>query len=345
MTERQCVRIERSEHERLPVVLARDLDDLDADHRWLVEPLWARAGVGILGGAPKSHKSWIGLDLALSVATATPCLGRFAVRDPGPVMIYLAEDAPGVVKQRLRGLCAPRGLELDALPIHVVTAPSLRLDLSRDQQRLHATLAAFRPRLLVLDPFVRLHRIDENSAAEVSAVLAFLREVQREHDLAVLVVHHARKNAAPGAGAGQGLRGSGDFHAWTDSALYVRKRRTELVIAVEHRAAAAPEPFAIRLITSDDDSAPAYLAVSDESTLAGDEPEAQPAGAETELCERVLAELDAHTEARSREALRATLGVRNERLGVVLRLLEAAGRAVRTQHGWRRSAHSAIPTP
>ncbi|MBK8999599.1 MAG: AAA family ATPase [Myxococcales bacterium] len=48
-----------------------------------------------------------------------------------------------------------------------------------DQRRLHKTLAALRPRLLVLDPFVRLHRIDENSAAEVSAVLAFLREVQR----------------------------------------------------------------------------------------------------------------------------------------------------------------------
>ncbi|MBK8994487.1 MAG: AAA family ATPase [Myxococcales bacterium] len=73
------------------------------------------------------HKSWLGLDLALSVASATPCLGRFEVRDPGPVLLYLAEDAPGVVKQRLAGLCAPRGLEPDPLPIHVVTAPSLRL--------------------------------------------------------------------------------------------------------------------------------------------------------------------------------------------------------------------------
>ncbi|MBK9000782.1 MAG: AAA family ATPase [Myxococcales bacterium] len=88
------------------------------------------------------------------------------------------------------------------MPIHVVTAPSLRLDLPLDQRRLHKTLAALRPRLLVLDPFVRLHRIDENSAAEVSAVLAFLREVQRAHDTAVLVVHHARKNASGSAGQG-----------------------------------------------------------------------------------------------------------------------------------------------
>jgi RecA-family ATPase len=65
--------------------------------------------------------------------------------------------------------------------------------LPKDQQRLHHTVAAISPRLIVLDPFVRLVRIDENRADEVSAVLGFLRQLQREHDVAVLVVHHARK--------------------------------------------------------------------------------------------------------------------------------------------------------
>jgi hypothetical protein len=169
----------------------------------------------------------------------------------------------------------------------------------------------------------------------VSAVLAFLREVQRAHDVAVLVVHHARKNASA-AGAGQGLRGSGDFHAWTDSALYVRRRQGELVVAVEHRAAAAPEPFAVRLVTSDDPNAPAFLTAHDDTSH-----EAAGAG---EIESRILAELAASTEPRSREALRAALAVRNERLGVALRKLEADGLAERTSIGWRRSDHS-LPTP
>jgi hypothetical protein len=38
----------------LPVVRAADIDDSDSRAAWLVESLWARAGVGILGGAPKS---------------------------------------------------------------------------------------------------------------------------------------------------------------------------------------------------------------------------------------------------------------------------------------------------
>ncbi len=36
----------------LPVVRADDIDDAQAGPRWLVQSLWARAGVGILGGPP-----------------------------------------------------------------------------------------------------------------------------------------------------------------------------------------------------------------------------------------------------------------------------------------------------
>ena len=58
-----------SDDDALPVVRAVDLDDGDTLPRWLVDTLWARAAVGVLGGAPKCCKSWLALDLAVSVAT------------------------------------------------------------------------------------------------------------------------------------------------------------------------------------------------------------------------------------------------------------------------------------
>src|SRR3990172_6740345 len=96
----------------LPVVPAAELDEPDPGRRWLVEGLWARAGVGIIGGAPKSCKSWLALDLALSVASATPCLETFAVAEPGRVLVYIAEDAAAVVKERLPGPWRGRGPDL-----------------------------------------------------------------------------------------------------------------------------------------------------------------------------------------------------------------------------------------
>jgi hypothetical protein len=109
----------------------------------------------------------------------------------------------------------------------VITAPSLRLDLEADRARLDETVARLKPRLLVLDPFVRLHRIDENVSGDVAPLLAFLRELQRRHAVAVILVHHARKGAGA-IRAGQALRGSSEFHAWGDSNLYLppRQRRS-----------------------------------------------------------------------------------------------------------------------
>src|SRR5204862_15615 len=80
--------------------------------------------------------------------------------------------------------------------------------------RLQDAVARVRPRLLLLDPLVRLHQLDENSSQEVSNLLGYLRALQREHDLAVALVHHTSKRAH--ARHGQALRGSGDLHAWTD---------------------------------------------------------------------------------------------------------------------------------
>src|SRR5690606_28541346 len=196
----------------LPVRLAAQLEAWPATRRFLIDELWSQEAVGIVGGEPKCCKSFLALDLAVAVASGRPCLRRFEVSQPGRVLLYAAEDAMHIVRARLEGICAAAGCRLDTLDVQVITAPSLRLDLPADRERLEHTVAELAPRLLILDPFVRLHRIDENASGEVAPLLAFLRELQRRYHLAVLVVHHAKKSAGR-ARAGQALRGSSEFHA------------------------------------------------------------------------------------------------------------------------------------
>ena len=189
----------------LPVEPAWRLAQRPAEQRWLVTGLWSEQAVGIVGGEPKCCKSFLALDLAVAVASATPCLRHFAVPHPGRVLLYAAEDALHVVRHRLEGICAAAGCGLADLDLQVITAPTLRLDLPADRSALDRTVAELRPRLLILDPFVRLHRIDENASGEVAPLLAHLRELQRRYALSVLVVHHAKKSAG-GMRAGQALR-------------------------------------------------------------------------------------------------------------------------------------------
>jgi RecA-family ATPase len=232
------------------VVRIGEIPSQDQPQRWLVEQLWGASSVGLIGGAPKCSKTWLGLDLALSVATGTPCLDHYAVPEPGPALIYLAEDALPVVRQRVAGMARHRGLELPQVEIHVITAPTLRLDRELHRAQLREVAQRLRPRLLLLDPLVRLHGIDENNASEVAELLGYLRALQRQLDLSVILVHHTRKNAPAGVASGQALRGSSDLHAFGDSNLYLRRTQERLLLSSEHRAAPASPPVYLQLVAT-----------------------------------------------------------------------------------------------
>jgi len=304
----------------------------DGTTRWRIDQVWGN-GVGILGGPPKCAKSWLGLDMAISLASATPFLGHFAVCDPGPTLVYLAEDALPQVRARIAGVCLHRCIDLAALDLHVITAPAVRLDQSADQKRLAATLEQLRPKLLLLDPLVRLHRLDENSSADISALLGYLRELQRRYDVAIVVAHHMRK--AIRAHLGQALRGSGDLYAWVDHAAYLTRTGAHgerLRLTLEHRSAPALEPLELRL-TSRDDGTATHLEVTPASAPP-DQRDNQPANsAGLSLHDRVLLAIRRAGHPLSRAHLRDTLRVNNNRLGDVLTELERAGRVCRSDSG------------
>jgi len=324
----------------LPVVRVGEIkSEGNKSQRWLVEELWGASSVGVIGGAPKCTKTWLGLDMALSVATGTACLGKYTVPEPGPVLVFLAEDALLTVRERIEGMARHRGLDLAQVEIHVITAPVLRLDRDRDRTRLCETVKRVRPRLLVLDPLVRLHGIDENNAGEVAELLAYFRSLQRQFDLSVVLVHHTRKNAAGGVAAGQGLRGSGDIHAFGDSNLYLRRTRDRLVLSSEHRAAPASAPVYLELVATDAKTIHLEVIVelrdgSTKITVDGST-KLTVEGRRRCLEKQVLAVLPAGA-VLTRAKLRDSLGVKNERLGEALKSLERAGEVCRTPAGWQR---------
>jgi len=276
--------------------------------------------VGVIGGHPKCFKSWLGLEIAVSLASRTPCLGRFEPAVRGKALVYMAEDAIPDVRARLEWLCSHHGVDLAALDIFVITASSVRIDLHSDQQRLMATVDAIRPQLVLLDPLVRLHRQDENSSADMSALLGYLRNLQREMQTAVILVHHARKNGASGQ-PGQALRGSSDLHAFGDSNLYLKRSRERLVLTFEHRAASSPKPLELALV---EDPSPHLEIVG----------EAGGPARISRLPESVLSLLG-EVGPLDRLSLRSRLRVRNQSLGTVLKRLESDRRIEQSPRGWR----------
>jgi hypothetical protein len=312
----------------LPVCRADRLAEQPAEQRWLIESLWTDQAVGIVGGEPKCCKSFLALDLAVAVASGADALRRFRTVQTGPVLLYAGEDPLHVVRGRLQGIAHAAGVTFEGLDIHAITAPTLRLDLRADQQRLVETVRTVRPKLLVLDPFVRLHRIDENAAAEVAPVLGFLRNLQRRFGTAVLLVHHARK-AANHVRAGQALRGSSELHAWGDSNLYLRRKGEQLILAVEHRAAPSGEELTLEL-----------KACGPGLALHRVEPPMEPAEVVTTSnpAQRIEHALATSSRALTQRQLRRACRMRTETVGQALADLVDQGRVLRAGDGYRLAA-------
>jgi hypothetical protein len=292
---------------------------------WLIEGLWSAQAVGIIGGEPKCGKSFLALDLAVAVASGTPCLRHFPTRQCGAVLLYAAEDAAPIVRQRLEGISHAAGINFESLDVHVITVPTLRLDRREHQQALEATVAHLQPKLLVLDPFVRLHAIDENVAGEVAPLLGYLRSLQRHHHTAVALVHHARKGAAHERG-GQALRGSSELHAWGDSNLYLRRNGHNLTLNIEHRAAPDTDRLQLNLRVNP----PALALEVVEQTPAEPRDQAQPPS--QQRIEQILA--DAATPLTQRQ-LRDAARMRASHVTDILAQLVAAGRVSRCADGYR----------
>jgi hypothetical protein len=225
-------------------------------------------------------------------------------------------------------------VDFPSLPVEVITAPSLRLDTATDRQRLADTIEKFQPLLLVLDPLIRLHRIDENDASQVAALLSYLRELQRRFHLAILLVHHARKDSHASR-PGQALRGSSELHGWGDSNLYLRRQGSQLTLSTEHRAAPSQDHIPLQLTQAGSALALAAL----EKSLV------QPPTDPTPI-ERVRAALSQLQEpVFSVQQLRKLCAIRTETLCAALEELTQQGELSRSSKGYQRNLAFPVSRP
>jgi hypothetical protein len=304
-----------------------DQDEVEYD----IDQLLLAQAVAILGGEPKSLKSWVAASMGLAIATGVSCLG-FAPTKRGQVLIVQEESRSADYARRIRWLARGHGLDPSGLAeLHIASQAGVLLDDHAGQASLVAEIGRLSPRLVVLDPLVRMHSADEDRAREMRPVLRFIRRLQAEHGCGILVVHHMGKARADGPKTrlGQRLRGTSDFHALLDSGLYFETRPgvRQVGVTVEHREASPPEPFTISLEV-DEDAGTARL-VTEAGTLA--DINALAAMPEVE------AVLEAHPDGLIQREVEELAQGRAQAIREALRRLEASGRAT-AEPGTREDA-------
>jgi hypothetical protein len=182
-------------------------------------------GVGVLSGAGGDGKSVEAINLALGwTGDATMLPEALRPTRPLRMMLFMVEDAPGMVQERLRLMLgtapAPSNLLLFTRQEPMQFGGSKGRPLLKALDRLAVTLARHAPVDVVgFDPLVYLHQAEENSASEMMKWLTPFREVCRHAGAALFIVHHA--GWAPDGEDARG-RGSTAIRAWSDCELSLR---------------------------------------------------------------------------------------------------------------------------
>lgn len=232
----------------LPTIKASQIPE-DTSNRWLIENIWSDSACGIICASPKSGKTFFCLSMAVSVASGKALLGKYEVPSKGACLLYCAEDRLSSIKTRLEGIAKIQGLSLEELDIHIITAPSFKLDSENDITELKATLAEFKPRLLILDCLVRLHNGSENDSLHLSRTLGKVRELQREFSTSIAIVHHSVKNAGNGR-LSNSIRGSSELFAFVDSAVFLEKNKMgQVLLSTEQRSESSISGIPLKLET------------------------------------------------------------------------------------------------
>jgi hypothetical protein len=209
------------------------------DPQWMIEGLWSDKSHGIIAGEPKTRKSYVAIDIALSVATGAKCLGCFPIVKAGPVLMIQEEISDAEMRKRLRYIAVSKGLGGkvdrgdDGISVHLPRPIPLYLrnrqqfDLSLDEtfRTLHKEVVAKQISLVILDPLqLMLGTKNENNAHEVRPILYNFLQLKESTGCGIMIVHHYAKASLtnPRTG-GQRMLGSQAFHGWVESALYLSK--------------------------------------------------------------------------------------------------------------------------
>lgn len=193
---------------------------------WLIPGLIQAKGITQIVGRQKSFKTFLTLDMALSIAAGVECYGH--TPKPAPVVYAVGENASAL---GLKHVPAWRLLHQreDDFDFRMVSAVPKAAFAEETNELIEQILKhGIKPALVVIDTATRAMRgLDENSAKDMGIFSQTCDNIREALDCAVIVVRHTGKDRDKGG------RGSNVFDGDVDGTLHVV--RADKTMAVEVR--------------------------------------------------------------------------------------------------------------
>lgn len=203
---------------------------------WLVDDWLPDASITFLISPPESYKTWILLDLAVSVSAGVPFLGNYQVNATGPTLIIQQEDSHSGLTDRL-ALIVEQKLKLDAkldgntwqvpsipdLPIYVHPSRMLRFDNKKIVEELEKQIEVIKPKVVMIDPLYSTTASTDNYMSNLAGQMMVLKAWRDKYGCSFVIAHHSKKNLDPDSTAREDSWGSQFLNAFLEAGWQIRR--------------------------------------------------------------------------------------------------------------------------
>ena len=229
---------------------------------WMVEDWLPDKSITFLISPPESYKTWILLDLAVSVSAGVPFLGRYQVNDKGPTMIIQQEDSHTGLTDRLaliveQKLGATANIDGDVwqvpcmpdLPIYVHPSRMLRFDNKKVLEELEKQIEAIKPKVIMIDPLYSTTAAVDNYMADLANQMMVLKTWRDKYGCSFVIAHHSKKNLDPDSTAREDSWGSQFLNAFLEAGWQVRRNprlaQNEIVVRRHSKVMGNQSPISL----------------------------------------------------------------------------------------------------
>ena len=205
---------------------------------WLIQDWLPDKSITFLVSPPESYKTWILLDLAVSISTGLPFLGQARVNKTGPAMIIQQEDSHGGLTERLAliaeqkmGMAASLGNGawqipcIPDLPVYIHPSRMLRFDNDKVLKELEEQIKTIKPRVVLIDPLYSTTSGVDNYMADLANQMMILKTWRDKYGCSFVLAHHSKKNLDPDSTAREDSWGSQFLNAFLEAGWQVRRNQ------------------------------------------------------------------------------------------------------------------------
>lgn len=203
---------------------------------WLVDDWLPDKSITFLVSPPESYKTWLLLDLAVSVSAGVPFLGKYQINNPGPTLIIQQEDSHAgltdrlalIIEQKLNMLPKMGDEEwsvpsMPDIPVYVHPDRQLRFDNPKVLEELEKQIAAIKPKVILIDPLYSTTSSTDNYMADLANRMMVLKTWRDKYGCSFLIAHHSKKNLDPDSTAREDSWGSQFLNAFLEAGWQIRR--------------------------------------------------------------------------------------------------------------------------